>query len=133
MYVLGLFVVSYLWIMEKEMATHYSTLAWRSPWTEEPSRLQSTVSQQSDTTWWWNHHHCLLISRSSFLPFLCIDHWRRLSCLFLLFFGTLHSDADIFPFLLCFLLLFFSQLFVRLHDSLIVELQVIFNNLVKFR
>ena len=33
--------------------------------------------------------------------------------LFLLFFGTLHSDAYIFPFLLCFLLLFFSQLVVR--------------------
>ena len=28
-------------------------------------------------------------------------------------FGTLHSDGNIFPFLLCFLLLFFSQLFVR--------------------
>ena len=28
-------------------------------------------------------------------------------------FGTLHSDAFIFPFRLCFLLLFFSQLFVR--------------------
>ena len=38
--------------------------------------------------------------------FLCIDCWRRLSYLFLLFFGTLHSDACIFPFLLCFLLLF---------------------------
>ena len=36
-----------------------------------------------------------------------------LSYLFLLFFGTLHSDAYIFPFLLCFWLLFFSQLFVR--------------------
>ena len=33
--------------------------------------------------------------------------------LFLLFFGTLHSDAYIFPFLLCFSVLFFSQLFVR--------------------
>ena len=31
----------------------------------------------------------------------------------LLFFGTLHSDACIFPFLLCFSPLFFSQLFVR--------------------
>ena len=31
----------------------------------------------------------------------------------LLFFGTLHSDAYIFPFLLYFSLLFFSQLFVR--------------------
>ena len=30
----------------------------------------------------------------------------------LLFFGTLHSNGHIFPFLLCFSLLFFSQLFV---------------------
>ena len=27
--------------MEKAMATHSSTLAWKIPWTEEPSRLQS--------------------------------------------------------------------------------------------
>ena len=26
---------------EKEMATHYSILAWRIPWTEEPDGLQS--------------------------------------------------------------------------------------------
>ena len=34
--------------------------------------------------------------------------------LFLLFFGTLHSDAYAFPFLLCFSLLSFSLLFVKL-------------------
>ena len=45
-----------------------------------------------------------------FLLFLCIDHWERLSYLSLLFFGTLNSDAYIFPFLICFSLLFFSQL-----------------------
>ena len=27
--------------LEKEMATHSSILAWKIPWTEEPSRLQS--------------------------------------------------------------------------------------------
>ena len=32
--------------LEKEMATHSSTLAWRIPWTEEPSRLQSMGSQR---------------------------------------------------------------------------------------
>ena len=32
--------------LEKEMATHSSILAWRIPWTEEPGRLQSTVSQR---------------------------------------------------------------------------------------
>ena len=30
--------------MEKAMATHSSTLAWKIPWTEEPSRLQSMGS-----------------------------------------------------------------------------------------
>ena len=32
--------------LEKEMATHSSTLAWRIPWTEERSRLQSMGSQR---------------------------------------------------------------------------------------
>ena len=45
--------------------------------------------------------------------FLCIDRWGRLSYLSLLFFRTLHSNGHIFPFLLCFRFLFFSQLFVR--------------------
>ena len=26
-------------VMEKEMATHFSILAWRIPWTEEPGRV----------------------------------------------------------------------------------------------
>ena len=36
--------------LEKEMATHSSILAWRIPWAEEPSRLQSIGSQEMDTT-----------------------------------------------------------------------------------
>ena len=32
-------------ILEKEMATHSSILAWKIPWTEEPGRLQSMGSQ----------------------------------------------------------------------------------------
>ena len=31
--------------LEKEMATHSSTLAWKIPWTEEPGRLQSVGLQ----------------------------------------------------------------------------------------
>ena len=30
--------------LEKEMATHSSTIAWKIPWTEEPGRLQSVGS-----------------------------------------------------------------------------------------
>ena len=33
------------------MATHSSTLAWRIPWTEEPSRLQSMRSQRVGHDW----------------------------------------------------------------------------------
>ena len=36
--------------LEKEMETYSSILDWRIPWTEEPGRLQSMGSQESDTT-----------------------------------------------------------------------------------
>ena len=37
--------------LEKEMATHCSTLVWKIPWTEEPGRLYSPRGhQESDTT-----------------------------------------------------------------------------------
>ena len=32
--------------LEKEMATHSSTLAWKIPWTEKPGMLQSMGSQR---------------------------------------------------------------------------------------
>ena len=32
--------------LEKEIATHSSTLAWKIPWMEEPGRLQSIGSQR---------------------------------------------------------------------------------------
>ena len=34
-------------LLEKEMATHSSILAWRIPWTVEPDRLQSMGSQRA--------------------------------------------------------------------------------------
>ena len=34
--------------LEKEMATHFSILAYKIPWTEDPGRLQSTGSKKSD-------------------------------------------------------------------------------------
>ena len=32
--------------LEKEMAIHSRTIAWKIPWTEEPGRLQSMGSQR---------------------------------------------------------------------------------------
>ena len=34
--------------LEKEMTTHFSILAWRIPWTEEPGRIQKSWTFLSD-------------------------------------------------------------------------------------
>ena len=47
--------------LEKEMAIHSSIVAWRISWTEEPGRLQSMGSQESDMTEQLNTH-ILIIS-----------------------------------------------------------------------
>ena len=47
--------INFIWViilnLEKEMATHSSTLAWKIPWTEDPSRLQSMGSQRVGHNW----------------------------------------------------------------------------------
>ena len=48
--------------LEKETATRFSTLTWKTPWTEEPSRLQSVGSQRVRHDW--------ATSLSFFLSFL---------------------------------------------------------------
>ena len=51
--------------LEKAMAPHSSTLAWKTPWTEEPGRLQSMGSLRVGHDW-----------ATSLSPFTFI-HWRR--------------------------------------------------------
>ena len=43
---LTVFLSDFSTSLEKEVAIHSSTLAWRIPWTEEPGRLQSMGSQR---------------------------------------------------------------------------------------
>ena len=59
---------------------------------------------------------------SCFPLFLYIDHWEKLY-LSVLFFGTLHSNGYIFPFLL----FFFSQLFVRPPQTTILPFCISFS------
>ena len=68
----------------------------------------------------WNVPLVSLIFLKRFLVFpILLFSFISLPCslkrvlISLLFFGTLHSDGYIFPFLLCLSLLFLSQLFVR--------------------
>ena len=51
--------------VEKAMAPHSSTLAWKIPWTEEPGRLQSIGSQRVGHNW------------TNSLSLFTFMHWRR--------------------------------------------------------
>ena len=47
-------------LLEKGMATHFSILAWRIPWTEEPGGLQSIESQRVRHNWSESMHTCIV-------------------------------------------------------------------------
>ena len=51
--------------LEKEMAIHSSTLAWKIPWTEEPGGLQSTGSQRVGQTERLHFHFHLVTSQKA--------------------------------------------------------------------
>ena len=53
--------------LEKEMATHASTLTWKIPWTEEPGRLQSIGSQRVGHYWLTSLHFLLMEAIFSFV------------------------------------------------------------------
>ena len=58
--------------MEKAMASHSSTFAWKIPWTEEPGRLQSMGSLESDMTERLHFHFSLTcIGEGNGNPFQC--------------------------------------------------------------
>ena len=46
--------------LEKEMAIHFRTIAWKIPWTEEPGRLQSMESQRVGHDWATSLHFTTL-------------------------------------------------------------------------
>ena len=58
--------------LEKEMATHSSTLAWKIPWTEEPGRLQSMGSKRVGATS-LSLSVCLTKTVPSRTEFICFD------------------------------------------------------------
>ena len=52
--------------LEKEMATHSNTLAWKIPWTEKPGRLQSMGSQRVGQDWRTSLHFILYYKQIDF-------------------------------------------------------------------
>ena len=59
--------------LEKEMATHSSTLAWRIPWREEPDRLQSMGSQRVGHDWVTSLHFTYKLSVHTLQQHNCWD------------------------------------------------------------
>ena len=59
---------SYKGVMEKEMATHSSILAWRIPWTEKLGGLQSMGSQRVGHNWATSLTHSLTQRSELTLP-----------------------------------------------------------------
>ena len=55
--------------LEKEMATHSSTLTWKILWTEKPCRLQSTGSQRVRHDWAISLHFTFISILPKFIPF----------------------------------------------------------------
>ena len=68
--------------LEKETATHSSTLAWRIPWREEPGRLHSMGSQR--VRHHWETSLSYKFKKSFLLKFCCLnDTWFHLNLTFL--------------------------------------------------
>ena len=59
--------------LEKGMATHSSTFAWRSPWTEEPGRIQS-ISNWTENGHAHFHSQDCALHKGSLWPHPC-QHW----------------------------------------------------------
>ena len=65
-------LILYTYTVEKAMAPHSSTLAWKTPWMEEPGRLQSMGSLESDMTERLHFHFSLsCIGEGNGNPFQC--------------------------------------------------------------
>ena len=63
--------------LEKEMAAHSSTLAWKIPWTEEPGRLQSIGLQRVRTEQLHIHSHLILCDPMDCSP-PCSSVWQEI-------------------------------------------------------
>ena len=65
--------------LEKAMAPHSSTLAWKIPWVEEPGRLGPWGLEESDTTERLHFHFslsCIGEGNGNPLPCSCLENPR---------------------------------------------------------
>ena len=84
--------------VEKAMAPHSSTLAWKTPWTEEPGRLQSTGSLRVDTTERLDFHFsfsCIGEGNGNPLQCSCLENPRDRGAWLAAIYGVAESQTQL--------------------------------------
>ena len=84
--------------MEKAMAPHSSTLAWKIPWMEEPGRLQSMGSLESDTTERLHFHFslsCIGEGNGNPLQCSCLENPRDRGAWWAAVYGVAQSQTGL--------------------------------------
>ena len=95
------YIYIYIYIkcmLEKAMAPHSSTLAWRIPWMEEPGGLQSMGSQESDTTERLHFHFslsCIGEGNGKPLPCSCLENSRDGEAWWAAVYGVAQSQTQL--------------------------------------
>ena len=81
------------WV-EKSMATHSSTLAWKIPWTEEPARLQSMGSLRFRHNWATSLSlFCIGEGIGNLLQSSCLENPRDRGALWAAIYGVAQSQT----------------------------------------
>ena len=94
--------------LEKEMATHSSTIAWKIPWTERPGRLQSMGSQRVGNDWetplhFWPSFNFPVLVLKDLLLLLSLELKVYISCkMDWILMPTIHFSFELYLFFLYF-------------------------------
>ena len=83
-------------LMEKAIAPHSSALAWKIPWTEEPGRLQSMGSRESDSTERLHFHFslsCIGEGNGNPVQYSCLENPRDGGAWWIAVYGVAQSQT----------------------------------------
>jgi len=82
--------------LEKAMATHFSTLAWKIPWTEEPGVGCSPCGrEESDMTEWLHFHFHALEKEMAMHSCSCLENPRDRGAWWAAVYGVAQSRTQL--------------------------------------
>ena len=87
-----------IWSMEKAIAPHSNTFAWKIPWMEEPGGLQSMGLLESDTTERLHFHFslsCIGEGNGTPLQYSCLENPRDRGPWWAAIYGVAQSQTQL--------------------------------------